>query len=583
MKNDKRIHFTEFIKDFSATFKAKNTLLINGSSQSDLRIRPSEIKYSDMGRIRDTGSFHINSYSVQGWLYWDILNFKKNISVIDYNISKLSNTDFIFADLPINMGPKEKYHFDKSKNVFKSWNILISLLENLSADGTLLVILPLSIMHSRSSPDLLMDLKKHGYHCNIILKTPERIHPHNGLNTCVLGFQKKITKTQFIAQIEADYDNETNNYKKIISNYNLKQNENYINGFWGKRGEFISFSHYAFQNRLKKIGKYYKGSKDYKLSEIILKDGVRTISRGSFKDKRDALYIKSIGKIFVSFEYEKIEKHHNYIQLIINTKIVSVKFLSLFYTSVIGVEILKSLKRGNTIQRIHKLDLISSMVKIPPLKEQKSFIDAHEKLSKLEESIQSLKNELSLNPNTKNEILLKWEELHKPFVKLTDIDKIRNLISIGETKKIEFKETLSLNTHTQNKDPEIEKTALKNIAAFLNTDGGTLLIGVADNGEIKGVENDVFTNKDKYLLHFMNLIKDKIDESIFPLIEYSLVDIDDKLVLIVECDISKQPVYLKIKNEEEFYIKTNPAALQLKASSLYNYLKKREMKFSISK
>ena len=81
----------------------------------------------------------------------------------------------------------------------------------------------------------------------------------------------------------------------------------------------------------------------------------------------------------------------------------------------------------------------------------------------------------------------------------------------------------------------------------------------------------------------MNLIKDKIDESIFPLIEYSLVDIDDKLVLIVECDISKQPVYLKIKNEEEFYIKTNPAALQLKASSLYNYLKKREMKFSISK
>ena len=579
MKNDKRIHFTEFIKNFSSTFKAKNTLFINGSSESELRIRPSEIKHSDMSLIRNSSSFHNSKYSVQGWIYWDILNFKRNISIIDYNTNKLSNTDFIFADLPINMGPKEKYHFNKSKKVFKSWNILISLLENLSADGTLLVILPLSIMYSSSSPNLLKDLKKHGYHCNIILKTPEKIHPKTGISTYVLGFQKKITKRQFIAQIETDYDNETNNYKKIISNYNLKNNENFINGFWEVRGEFISFSHYGFQNTLKKMSKYHKGSKDYKLSEIIIKDGVRTISRGSFEDKKDAIYIKSIGKIFVSYEYGKIEKHQNYIQLIIDTKIISAKFLCLFYTSLIGIEILKSIKRGDIIKKIYKKDLISSMVKIPPLKEQKSFIDAHEKLTKLEDSIQSLKNELSLNPNTKNEVLLKWEELHSPFIKLTKTDEIRSLITTGENKRIEFKETLTLNTHTQKDDSRIEKTALKNIVAFLNSDGGTLLIGVADDGEIKGIKKDKFINKDKYMLHFNNLIKDKIGAGYFNLINYELVEIDAKLVLVVQCKISKKPVYLNIKGEEEYYIRTNPSAIQLQASKLISYVEERKMQF----
>lgn len=570
MINDRRRDFTKFIKEFSEIFKAKNTLLISSNYTEETSKQSSKNSYLD--NIRG---------NVQGWVYWDLLKFKNNSSVFNFYNLEFSNNDFIVADLPLNLGVKEPYHFNKLKKVYKSWNILIFLLKNMTDNGTLLVILPTTIMHNRGV-NLLMDLREHGYYCNIILNTPERIHPQTGVKTYLLGFQKKVTEKQFIAQIEVDYDNKTNNYQNIISNYQLRTDEDYINGFWEERLKFISFSNYVFQRKFEVIRKYYNNYKEFKISEIILENGINTISRGNFKDIKDAIYIKSIGKISAKYKYKEIEKHQNYIQLIINTKIVSAKFLSFFYMSELGIEILKSLKKGLTIERIYNEDLKSSLVLIPSINDQESFIDAHEKLTKLEDSIQLLKNELSLNPNTKNEVLLKWEELHSPFVKLTKADEIRSLITTGENKKIEFKETLILNTHTKKDDSEIEKTALKNIVAFLNSDGGTLLIGVSDDGKIKGIKEDKFINKDKYKLHFNNLIKDKIGAGYFNLINYELVEIDTKLVLVVECKVSKKPVYLNIKGKEEYYIRTNPSAILLQASRLISYVEERKKQFTES-
>ena len=52
----------------------------------------------------------------------------------------------------------------------------------------------------------------------------------------------------------------------------------------------------------------------------------------------------------------------------------------------------------------------------------------------------------------------------------------------------------------------MEKAVLKTIVAFLNSDGGNLLIGVADDGAIIGADVASFDNKDKMGLHLSNLI-----------------------------------------------------------------------------
>ena len=65
------------------------------------------------------------------------------------------------------------------------------------------------------------------------------------------------------------------------------------------------------------------------------------------------------------------------------------------------------------------------------------------------------------------------------------------LIKRGESKTLEFKSTLRWNLKENRQDDKfITHAVLKTVAAFLNTDGGDLLIGVADDGAIVGIEAD---------------------------------------------------------------------------------------------
>jgi len=62
-------------------------------------------------------------------------------------------------------------------------------------------------------------------------------------------------------------------------------------------------------------------------------------------------------------------------------------------------------------------------------------------------------------------------------------ESINNLITMGEGRTVEFKATMRMNLHTQKPGKEIEKAWLKSVAAFMNTNGGTILLGVRDDGE----------------------------------------------------------------------------------------------------
>ena len=79
-----------------------------------------------------------------------------------------------------------------------------------------------------------------------------------------------------------------------------------------------------------------------------------------------------------------------------------------------------------------------------------------------------------------------------------------------EDKTTEFKSTLRTNMHTGEKDKTMELMVLKTIAAFINSDGGTLVIGVADDGASVGIGADGFPNEDKMHLHLANLVRDRI-------------------------------------------------------------------------
>ncbi|MBM3302956.1 MAG: putative DNA binding domain-containing protein, partial [Deltaproteobacteria bacterium] len=112
---------------------------------------------------------------------------------------------------------------------------------------------------------------------------------------------------------------------------------------------------------------------------------------------------------------------------------------------------------------------------------------------------------------------------------------VEELVNQGETKTIEFKASLRVNLHTREKDPRMELSVLKTIAAFLNSGGGTLIIGVKDDGEPVGIKNDNFPDEDKMNVHLDNLLKDRIGAHYEMYIERRFDDYQGVRVMVVEC------------------------------------------------
>jgi len=152
---------------------------------------------------------------------------------------------------------------------------------------------------------------------------------------------------------------------------------------------------------------------------------------------------------------------------------------------------------------------------------------------------------------------------------------LSDIMANGESSEVEFKSTLRVNLHTGNKDPRIELAVIKTIAGFLNSNGGILTIGVADDRTPLGIEADRFENEDKMSLHLVNLIKDRIGPSAMQFIHAHFEDYDSYRVMVVECSRAKTPVFVKDGAIERFYIRTGPSTTELSASQTQEYIKQR--------
>ena len=160
------------------------------------------------------------------------------------------------------------------------------------------------------------------------------------------------------------------------------------------------------------------------------------------------------------------------------------------------------------------------------------------------------------------------------FKKENSSEEIVKIIEKGESEKMEFKSTLRYNLYTDQIDKNLEHSVLKSLVGFLNSEGGTLLIGVSDKKEIVGIEHDKFSNSDKFLLHLTNMIKEKIGRNLANRINIRLIDINGKGITEVYCKKSSVPVFLKSFNGEEFYVRSGPSTIKIEGSELIEYVKK---------
>jgi predicted HTH transcriptional regulator len=164
--------------------------------------------------------------------------------------------------------------------------------------------------------------------------------------------------------------------------------------------------------------------------------------------------------------------------------------------------------------------------------------------------------------------------------KLSAIDQISSLIRNGEDKETEFKQTFCFDIRKKKRESYITDQIIKTIAAFLNSDGGNLLVGVSDSKKITGLKDEMekFFKQgspnpiDNIQKHLKDLIKSRIGEEFYPLIDSNLISIKSDYILRVKCEPSDKEVFV---NQKEFYVRTNPATDRLEGQNLSEYIKRR--------
>jgi hypothetical protein len=154
------------------------------------------------------------------------------------------------------------------------------------------------------------------------------------------------------------------------------------------------------------------------------------------------------------------------------------------------------------------------------------------------------------------------------------------LLKQHESKTLEFKSTLRWNLKEKRKDPTVTHAAIKTIAAFLNTEGGDLLIGARDDRSVVGIESDDFDSEDKFMLHLSQMVRNTLGDRASTCIDPRMQIVKGKTVCVVTCQRSPEPVFMKTKDmpdesKGDFYVRSGPGTVKLSVEDSEHYIQTR--------
>jgi|GEM_PF-6730963 len=148
---------------------------------------------------------------------------------------------------------------------------------------------------------------------------------------------------------------------------------------------------------------------------------------------------------------------------------------------------------------------------------------------------------------------------------------IADLLAEGEHGKLEFKRQFA------NGQKEASPTGvIKTIAAFANTDGGEILIGIGDDGQVLGIETEAgkYGGKDKLEAAIRNAIRDSLNTDSSRLYRLKFETYQDALLCRIEVSRSQDKIFVAQKGE--FYTREGNVTRSLSPRDYHEMQKKAE-------
>ncbi|MEK7193495.1 MAG: ATP-binding protein [Patescibacteria group bacterium] len=156
---------------------------------------------------------------------------------------------------------------------------------------------------------------------------------------------------------------------------------------------------------------------------------------------------------------------------------------------------------------------------------------------------------------------------------------IDQLLAENEHNQLEFKSSLRFDYKAGQANRDIEKAAMKTIAAFMNSNGGYLVVGVSDTRAPLGLRSDYMTlqrkDSDGFENHFTQSFNSMIGPEFRNLVKLWFHNIREHDLCAIQVLPSPRPVYLKADNNEQFYMRTGNISTALKLSEIESYARSR--------
>ena len=183
--------------------------------------------------------------------------------------------------------------------------------------------------------------------------------------------------------------------------------------------------------------------------------------------------------------------------------------------------------------------------------------------------ILSLTDIASLQPEIMRDFAKNSWELNAP-------PDVEELVALDEGPHLEFKASLRYNTKGKCVDLELEVNCLKTLCAFMNADGGELVIGVSDDRNIVGLDHDYRTlpkpNRDGFENYMINQVSNKIGDLYLRYVRFRFYEVDGMEVCRVTVQSSQAPAFLNHKGKQHFYVRTGNGSRPFEIADATKYM-----------
>jgi hypothetical protein len=547
-----------------------HALGVGQSGKSTLIVGDREGK-TDLQKADEMGSF---SEHFLGTSPPDIFQTDKSHSKTYLHSGELTSLDeqydLIFAQTPINykgqhLGISE---LDGHQLGQGEYGLKCLLAERLSSEGIAFFIVGPRGVWGRGADEFTKRLNELNLFLNGYVELPRYIYrPHTDIPVLLVIVSRQETQLQLFSLVDENPRDVGIGLKCLASGEDLD---------CGRRvDQFRGFDALRAGDQIERMETMYKGYSTKTFGDLVV-SSIKGVKDTPFSEKENCLYLKTGGAVVLATtDVSETKNIPSHIQLQI-TPDIEPEYLVLFLSSPLGQASIRATQQDASVIRVASLsNLLTLSVPIPHKRDRRAMMDTSLTLRRLNIELEQIRDELVLNPLSGG-LHDKLQQMLAVTSAQTEGDRVKTLILKGESKTLEFKQTFQYCVRRKQKEDEIETSALKTLVGFMNVEGGILLIGVEDSGELLGVEVErqkfYKGSNDKFLLRMKDRVQRRIGIDALQDVNMRFIEVGPLDILQIDCKQSKEGTFLDGK---DFYVRNTPSTDKLEGKDLMNYLKRR--------